>query len=193
MLVCRSRQTAKNRQSGFDAARGNGGARPRGTDAERKERKSSGGAGGVAGAAEADDLSSERRRLVGGEYGNRRGSSVECNSAAQRSAGARHRRVSAEQGGAVMRIVSGGQADAMVDRLAARVAQPSGLEPQVRRIIDGVRRGRDRSLRRYAERWDGLAAKQSLRVSDEEMAAASRAISPALRKSLRQATQNIRR
>lgn len=92
-----------------------------------------------------------------------------------------------------MRIVSGRAADAMVARLAARGARLSGLEPRVRRIIDGVRRGGDRSLRRYAERWDGLAAKQSLRVSDEEMRAAWSTVSRELRKSLRQASQNIRR
>ena len=92
-----------------------------------------------------------------------------------------------------MRLVSGREADAMVERLTVRGTRPSALEPRVRRIIDGVRRGGDRSLRRYAERWDGLAAKQSLRVPQEEMAAAWRTIPPVLRKSLRQAAQNIRR
>ncbi len=92
-----------------------------------------------------------------------------------------------------MRIVSGGEAGAMVERLAVRGAQFTGLEPRVRRIVEGVRRGGDRSLRRYAQRWDGLAAKQSLRVSEEELAAAWRAITPELRKSLRRAAQNIRR
>ena len=91
-----------------------------------------------------------------------------------------------------MRIVSGRQADVLVERLARRDSGISSLEPRVRRIIEGVRRGGDRSLRRYAERWDGLAPKQSLRVSDEEMAAAWRTIPPVLRKSLRQAAQNIR-
>jgi len=81
----------------------------------------------------------------------------------------------------------------MVERLAKRGSRLSGLEARVQRIVDAVRRGGDRSLRRYAERWDGLDAKQSLRVSEEEMATAGRAISPALRKSLRQAAQNIRR
>jgi histidinol dehydrogenase len=92
-----------------------------------------------------------------------------------------------------MRIVSGGQADMLVERLARRGSGVSRVEPRVRRIIEGVRRGGDRSLRRYAERWDGLAPKQSLRVSDEEMAAAWRTIPPVLRKSSRQAAQNIRR
>jgi histidinol dehydrogenase len=81
----------------------------------------------------------------------------------------------------------------MVERIAARGAGLSRLEPRVRRIIDGVRRGGERSLRRYAQRWDGLSAKQSLRVSEDEMAVAWRMLPPALSKSLRRAAQNIRR
>lgn len=92
-----------------------------------------------------------------------------------------------------MRIVSGREASALVKRLAARGARFTGLEPRVRRIVADVRRGGDRSLRRYAERWDGLVAKQSLQVSEEEMAEAWRTLAPELRKSLRQAAQNIRR
>ncbi|MGP0019057.1 MAG: histidinol dehydrogenase [Candidatus Sulfotelmatobacter sp.] len=92
-----------------------------------------------------------------------------------------------------MRIVSGREASAMVERLAARGARLTGLEPRVRRIVNDVRQGGDRSLRRYAERWDGLAAKQPLQVSEEEMAEAWRTLAPELRKSLRQAAQNIRR
>jgi histidinol dehydrogenase len=92
-----------------------------------------------------------------------------------------------------MRIVSGRAADRMVERLAARSTQFGELEPRVRRIIASVRRGGERALRRYAERWDGLGAKQPLLVSEEEMAAAWRCIAPRLRKSLRRAAQNIRR
>ncbi|HEY3617368.1 MAG TPA: histidinol dehydrogenase [Candidatus Sulfotelmatobacter sp.] len=92
-----------------------------------------------------------------------------------------------------MRIVSGRGADVVVERLAARESRLSGLEPQVRRIVDSVRRGGDRSLRRYAERWDGLAAKQSLRASEDEMAAAWGTLPAELRKALRQAAHNIRR
>jgi histidinol dehydrogenase len=91
-----------------------------------------------------------------------------------------------------MRIVTGRGARALVERLAARGAGLGGLEPQVRRIVEGVRRGGERSLRRYAERWDGLGAKQPLRVSEEEMAEAWRMLAPRLRRSLRQAAQNIR-
>jgi histidinol dehydrogenase len=96
-----------------------------------------------------------------------------------------------------MRVVSGRQAVETLERLAARGARFKELEPRVRRIIGAVRNdarsGGERSLRRYAERWDGLAAAQPLRVSAEEMAVAWRAIAPGLRKSLRQAAQNIRR
>jgi len=92
-----------------------------------------------------------------------------------------------------MRIVSGREAEALVKRLAARGAQFSRLEPRVRRIVEGVRADGDRSLRRYAKKWDGLERKQSLRVSEGEMAVALQTITPLLRKSLRQAAQNIRR
>jgi histidinol dehydrogenase len=92
-----------------------------------------------------------------------------------------------------MRIVSGREADAVVERLVARGVRLSALEPQVRRIVDSVRRSGDRSLRRYAERWDGLSAKQPLRVSEEEMAAAWGTVPPELRKALRQSAQSIRR
>ena len=92
-----------------------------------------------------------------------------------------------------MRIVSGRAAVALVERLAARGSGLNQLEPRVRRIVNGVRRGGERALRRYAERWDGLGRGQSLRVSEQEMAAAEGMIAPQLRKSLREAEQNIRR
>jgi len=92
-----------------------------------------------------------------------------------------------------MRIVSGREAASVVERIAARGSDLGGLEPRVRRIVEGVRRGGGRSLRRYAERWDGLGAKQPVRVSEEEMAEAWRMLAPRLRRSLRQAAQNIKR
>jgi histidinol dehydrogenase len=92
-----------------------------------------------------------------------------------------------------MRVVTGKEASGVVERLAARGVGFGGVEPRVRRIVDGVRRGGERSLRRYAERWDGLAAKQPLRVSEEEMAEAWRTLAAPLRRSLRQTAQNIRR
>lgn len=92
-----------------------------------------------------------------------------------------------------MRIVSGSEAAAMVERLAARGTEFAAIEPRVRRIVNEVRSGGDRSLRRYAEKWDGLAPRQSLRVSHQEMAAAWKSLRPQLRTALRQAADNIRR
>jgi len=91
-----------------------------------------------------------------------------------------------------MRIVSGREAEAVVKRLESRGARFGGLEPVVRRIIEDVRRGGDRSLRRFAERWDGLGAKQSLRVSEQEMKEALRQVPVEFRNSLRLAARNIR-
>jgi histidinol dehydrogenase len=91
-----------------------------------------------------------------------------------------------------MRIVSGREAESMVESLAARGTQFGGLEPRVRKIVEDVRRGGERSLRRYAQRWDGLGVKQSLRVSEAEMEWAWETIGAPLRKSLRVAAKNIR-
>jgi histidinol dehydrogenase len=92
-----------------------------------------------------------------------------------------------------MRILSGRAADIAEKSLATRATKLTTLEPQVRRIINDVRRNGDRALRRYAERWDGLAQNQSVQVPDEEIAAAYKNISPDLRQSLREAAINIRR
>jgi histidinol dehydrogenase len=92
-----------------------------------------------------------------------------------------------------MRIVSGRAAETEVKSLAGRGMQFAALEPRVRRIVNDVRRNGDRSLRRYAERWDGLEKKQSLQVSKAEMSTAWDNSDSLLRKSLRQAAQNIRR
>jgi histidinol dehydrogenase len=93
----------------------------------------------------------------------------------------------------MMRIVSGHQAILAVERLAGRGTALSGIEPQVRRIVEDVRRGGERTLRKYAERWDRLAPKQPLRVPEDEMAAAWERLGPRLRSSLRLAAANIRR
>lgn len=92
-----------------------------------------------------------------------------------------------------MRILSGRAAAKYVERFAARGAAVTELEPQVRRIVNDVRRNGDAALHRYAERWDGLARKQSLRVSAADLEKAWRSTPPRLRTSLRQAAGNIRR
>ena len=92
-----------------------------------------------------------------------------------------------------MRILSGPNAVRTVERLASRATRLTALEPRVRAIVNDVRRHGDRALRRYAERWDRLAKNESLRVRENEMAAALEALPSETRKSLQQAAQNIRR
>jgi histidinol dehydrogenase len=91
-----------------------------------------------------------------------------------------------------MRILSGQNAVRMVERLASRATSLTALEPRVRGIINNVRRNGDRALRRYAERWDGLAKNQPLPVPEDEMGAAWNTLPPSTRKSLREAARNIR-
>lgn len=91
-----------------------------------------------------------------------------------------------------MRILFGNRAIQMVERLAVRGGKPS-VEPRVRKILEDVRGTRDRALRRYAQRWDGLSKSQSLQVSEEEMVAAWNKLPAEVRRSLGLAAQNIRR
>jgi len=91
-----------------------------------------------------------------------------------------------------MRILTGRAAAAAVERLASRGSEFADLEPKVWRIVNDVRQHGDSAVRRYAERWDGLARNRSLRVSAAELEEALRSLSPRLRKALRQAAANIR-
>src|SRR5579885_2680438 len=113
-------------------------------------------------------------------------------SATERGEGGRDCGVSAEQGGAVMRIVSGRSAAKTVQRLARRSMQFGELAPKVRRIANDVRRNGDRALRRYAQKWDGVQKNHQLRVSEEEMAEALRSLPSQMVKALEQAAANIR-
>jgi histidinol dehydrogenase len=91
-----------------------------------------------------------------------------------------------------MRILEGAAAAGYVRKLARRAQTLDAVEPQVRRIVQDVKRNGDRALRRYAERWDGLPAKESLRVPEHEMQAALEASPRKLRSALEQAATNIR-
>jgi histidinol dehydrogenase len=92
-----------------------------------------------------------------------------------------------------MRIFFGQKAVRTIEHLASRGASLTALEPRVLAIISDVRRNGDRALRRYAQRWDGLAKNRPMMVSEAEMAAALLALPSKARQSLRQAGQNIRR
>jgi histidinol dehydrogenase len=64
--------------------------------------------------------------------------------------------------------------------------------PTVKRIVADVRKQGDRALLRYAAQFDGLAGASALRVSHEEMAAAWDGLTPAMRKALTIAADQIR-
>ena len=92
-----------------------------------------------------------------------------------------------------MRMLAGKAAEAYVHSLEQRGSRLDEIEPAVRTIVEDVRRNRDRALLRYARRFDGLAPKQSLRVSEVEMRAAWKAAPATLRSALQTSERNIRR
>jgi histidinol dehydrogenase len=63
-----------------------------------------------------------------------------------------------------VRILSGRDAAAAVERLAVRGNEFAELEPQIQRIVSDVRCNGDAALRRYAEQWDALAKNQPMRL-----------------------------
>ncbi len=91
-----------------------------------------------------------------------------------------------------MRILEGRAAENYVRKLERRGQKLDALEPQVRRMVQSVRRGGDKALRRYAEQWDGLNAGEALRVPEREMQAALKSSSRELRSALENAAGNIR-
>ena len=103
---------------------------------------------GASGVEASDNLDFERSRMACGEYGDRRSNRLGSDSATERSQGAGDRRISAEQGGDVMRILSGRAAAKQRSHARGRAARNARrLNPSVKRIVDDVRRGGDKSLR----------------------------------------------
>jgi histidinol dehydrogenase len=83
-------------------------------------------------------------------------------------------------------------ADALIESLERRGAvNTARVEPVVRSILAGVRRGGDRALLKYAAEFDGLAKDQTLRVSRDEMKAAWDSTAPALQAAMMVARGNI--
>ena len=66
------------------------------------------------------------------------------------------------------------------------------VQPAVRRIVADVRKRGDRALLGYAAKLDGLSGPNALRVTREEMAAAWKALDPAMRDALSTAAAQIR-
>lgn len=94
-----------------------------------------------------------------------------------------------------MRIVEGSEAAAYIaSNLAFRSAVVDPRAEQVaRRILADIRKRGDAALLPLAHKFDSLAADQPLRVSRDEMEAAWKSVSPALRRALKAAARNIRR
>jgi len=91
-----------------------------------------------------------------------------------------------------------GRGEKVAAEMLARLERRGGAAldqvlPAVKRIVADVRKGSERALLRYAAKFDGLAGPNALRVTQEEMAAAWKALDPALRDALTAATKQIRR
>jgi histidinol dehydrogenase len=92
-----------------------------------------------------------------------------------------------------MRIIRGRSISREVAKLASRrLLFSADTERAVAGILKDVRKNGDSALQRYAKKWDGLAPKQSLRVSEKELATALASISSDLRRALETAARNIR-
>lgn len=77
--------------------------------------------------------------------------------------------------------------------LSRRNAAYEHALPAARRIVDGVRKGGDAALRRYARKYDGNKQPSELQISSGEMQEALRAaVSPVFKKALELAAKNIR-
>jgi histidinol dehydrogenase len=93
-----------------------------------------------------------------------------------------------------MRIFDGLKKERFVRALEGRGATDlDEVEPEVRRIVNNVRRKGDRALRRYAVRWDNLAGDEAVRVPEADLDEAWRNSSPELQDAITQAAGNIRR
>jgi histidinol dehydrogenase len=91
-----------------------------------------------------------------------------------------------------MRTLEGAAARYCVSALSNRADDLNKVSNKVRRVVSNVRRDGDRALRRYAERWDGLAENEAVKVDPAEISSAWRQVSSEFRSALRQAALNVR-
>ncbi len=93
-----------------------------------------------------------------------------------------------------MRILDGKKRDRYVEALERRGATDlAEVEPTVRRIINDVRKNRDRALRRYSTRWDSLGENEAFRVADADLHQAWQDTPAQLQSAIKHAAGNIRR
>src|ERR1700731_1948244 len=90
-----------------------------------------------------------------------------------------------------MRMLEGKAADAYVADLKIRGSRLEEVEPTVRRIVEDVRRDKDRTLLKYAHEFDRLEPNQNLRVSDSELKDAAKRAPASLKTALSIAAKNI--
>jgi histidinol dehydrogenase len=92
-----------------------------------------------------------------------------------------------------MRTLRGRKAEAFVQKLEQRGGSDlARVEKTVRRIVADVRKNGDKALRRYAEKFDGLKAKQPLLISETELEQAWSMVSDDFKQALKIASDNIR-
>jgi histidinol dehydrogenase len=93
-----------------------------------------------------------------------------------------------------MKIVSGKQIRrALAKQTSRRILFSAETEKTVAKIVKDVQANGDRALRKYAEKFDGLARGHHLLVSTDDMNAAVNSVSPEFRRALETAAKNIRR
>jgi histidinol dehydrogenase len=92
-----------------------------------------------------------------------------------------------------MRLLSGSEAAAFVANCGnRRAANLDSVEAAVREIVSKVRTNGDKAVRKYAEKWDGLAKGQPLRISAAEIKASLNQVPADFLEALRSAECNIR-
>jgi histidinol dehydrogenase len=70
-------------------------------------------------------------------------------------------------------------------------ADTARVEPAVRKIVNDVRKHGDRALRKYANKFDGLGAREPLQVSPDEMKAAWQSVDTNFKAALKAAAKSI--
>jgi len=91
-----------------------------------------------------------------------------------------------------MRTLEGAAARSYVWAQGNRTDDLDKVSKKVRQIVSNVRRDGDRALRRCAQRWDGLAENEAIKVDPAEISNAWQQVSSEFRSALRQAAINVR-
>ncbi len=91
-----------------------------------------------------------------------------------------------------MRTLEGAAARSYVWAQGNRTDDLDKVSKKVRQIVSNVSRDGDRALRRCAQRWDGLAENEAIKVDPAEISNAWQQVSSEFRSALRQAAINVR-